>query len=325
MKYKDYYKELGVGTTATPAEIKKAYRALANKYHPDKNTGDRRAEERFKAINEANEVLSDPVKRKKYDQFGADWKHYEEAGAQPGGFDWSKYASGRGGQAHRTAPHESDAIFTDENVSDLFEMLFGYHSGQRQGRRSAARKGEDLRTETTLSLEEAYRGTTRLIQLDGQTIRVTINPGVADQQMLRIAGKGGTGAAGGPNGDLYLTVRMAPHPEYRRQENDLHGVLPVELYTAVLGGKTQIGTFKGNVTVDIPKGTPNGKELRLPGLGMPVYSRKNEFGNLLVKVEIRIPDRLNDQELELFRRLVALRAHSPGSGHRTESDRAYAE
>ena len=195
MTYKDYYKELGVGTTATPAEIKKAYRALANKYHPDKNTGDKRAEERFKAINEANEVLSDPVKRKKYDQFGAEWKHYEEAGAQPGGFDWSKYASGRGGQTHRTGTRESDAIFTDENVNDLFEMLFGYHSGQRQGRRSAARKGEDLRTETTLSLEEAYRGTTRLIQLDGQTIRVTINPGVADQQMLRIAGQGGPARA----------------------------------------------------------------------------------------------------------------------------------
>ena len=180
MTYKDYYRELGIGATATPAEIKKAYRALANKYHPDKSKGDKTAEEKFKAINEANEVLSDPVKRKKYDQFGADWKNYEAGGAQPGGFDWSKYASGHGGQAHRSGTHESDAMFTDENVNDLFEMLFGYHSGQRQGRRSVVRKGEDLRTETTLSLEEAYRGTTRLIHLDGQTIRVTINPGVAD-------------------------------------------------------------------------------------------------------------------------------------------------
>ncbi len=131
MTYKDYYKDLGVEKTATPAEIKKAYRTLANKYHPDKTKGDKAAEEKFKDINEANEVLSDPVKRKKYDQFGADWKHYEEAGAQPGGFDWSKYASGRSGQTHRTSTNESDAMFTDEGVNDLFEMLFGQRSGQQ--------------------------------------------------------------------------------------------------------------------------------------------------------------------------------------------------
>lgn len=325
MTYKDYYRELGIGATATPAEIKKAYRALANKYHPDKSKGDKTAEEKFKAINEANEVLSDPVKRKKYDQFGADWKNYEAGGAQPGGFDWSKYASGHGGQAHRSGTHESDAMFTDENVNDLFEMLFGYHSGQRQGRRSVIRKGEDLRTEATLSLEEAYHGTARLIHLGGQTIRVTINPGVADMQMLRVAGKGGPGAGGGPHGDLYLTVRIAPHPEFHRQGSDLHCILPVELYTAVLGGKARIETFKGNVTVNIPKGTPNGKELRLPGLGMPVHAGKNEYGNLLVKVEIQIPDHLNEHELDLFRKLAALRGRSATSDQRTDGERTYAE
>jgi len=307
MNYKDYYKDLGVAKTATPGEIKKAYRALANKYHPDKNSGDKSAEERFKVISEANEVLSDPAKRKKYDQFGADWKHYEEAGAQPGGFDWSKYASGRGAQTHRTGTNESDTAFSDVGIDDLFEMLFGQRSGQQQGRRSASIKGEDLETETTLSLEEAYHGTTRLIQINGQTIKVTIKPGVADQQMLRIAGKGGGGLSGGPNGDLYLTVKIATHPEFHRSGNDLRRDLPVELYTAVLGEKTQIKTLKGKVTINIPKGTPNGKELRLRGLGMPVYAKKNEFGNLLVKVDILLPEHLSEEEIDLFRKLAALR------------------
>jgi curved DNA-binding protein len=305
MIYKDYYKDLGVEKTATSAEIKKAYRTLANKYHPDKTRGDKAAEEKFKEINEANAVLSDPVKRKKYDQFGADWKHYEEAGAQPGGFDWSKYTGG--GQTGRTRTRESNATFTDENVNDLFELLFGQGSGQRRASRGVAIKGEDLEAETTLSLEEAYHGATRLIQLNGQTIKVTIKPGVADQQTLRIAGKGGSGFNGGPNGDLYLAVRIAPHPEFYRKGNDLRRDLPVELYTAVLGGKTQIKTLKGTVTVNIPKGTPNGKELRLRGLGMPVYAKKNEFGNLLVKVDIVLPEHLSDEEIDLFKALAARR------------------
>jgi len=307
MIYKDYYKDLGVEKTATPGEIKKAYRTLAKKYHPDKTKGDKASEEKFKEINEANEVLSDPEKRKKYDQFGADWKHYEEAGAQPGGFDWSKYAGNRGGQAHRTTTNEYNTMFTDEGVNDFFEMLFGQRSGQRHGRRSVAIKGEDLETETTLSLEEAYHGTTRLIRLNDQTIKVTIKPGVADRQMLRIPGKGGAGLNGGPNGNLYLTVNIAPHHEFHRKGNDLQCDLPVELYTALLGGKTQIKTLKGKVTVNIPKGTPNGKELRLRGLGMPVYAKKNEFGNLLVKVNILLPENLSEQEMGMFRELAALR------------------
>ncbi len=307
MIYKDYYKELGVAKTATAAEIKKAYRTLANKYHPDKTKGDKAAEEKFKDINEANEVLSDPVKRKKYDQFGADWKHYEEAGAQPGGFDWSKYSAGGGGQTYRTTMNESDFMSADESAGDLFEMLFGQRSGQHRGRRSVVTKGEDLETETTLSLEEAYHGTMRLIHLNDQTIKVTIKPGVADQQTLRIPGKGGRGSGGGPNGDLYLNVRIAPHPEFLRKGNDLHCSLPVELYTAVLGGKTRIKTLKGQVTVTILKGTPNGKELRLQGLGMPVYGKKNEFGNLLVKVDILLPEQLSEEEIELFRKLASLR------------------
>ena len=308
MNYKDYYKDLGIAKTATSAEIKKAYRKLANKYHPDKTKGDKIAEEKFKEINEANEVLSDPVKRKKYDQFGADWKQYEAAGAQPGGFDWSKYASDRGGQARRTSTQESDSMFTDDGAGDLFEMLFGQHSsGQRRGRRSAVVKGEDIAAETFLSLEEAYHGTTRLIQLNGQTIKVTIKPGVADQQMLRIAGKGGGGSNGGPNGDLYITIKLASHPVFRCQGNDLYCERSVDLYTAVLGGKVRIKTLKDTVNVDILKETQNGKMLRLLGLGMPVYGTKNEFGNLYVAIIIQLPDHLSEQEIDLFKKLSALR------------------
>jgi curved DNA-binding protein len=307
MTYKDYYKDLGVSKTATAAEIKKAYRTLANKYHPDKAKGNKAAEEKFKDINEANEVLSDPVKRKKYDQFGADWKHYEEAGAKPGGFDWSKYASDHGGETRRTGTNESDAGFGEGGMDDLFEMLFGERSGQRQGRRGVAIKGRDLETETTLSLEEAYHGTARLIQLNGQTIKVTIRPGVEDRQTLRIAGKGGGGHGGGPNGDLYLTIKIAPHPEFQLDGNDLHSDLPVELYTAILGGKTPINTLKGKVSLTIPKETPNGKELRLRGLGMPVYAKKNKFGNLLVTIDIVLPEHLSEEELDMFKKLVALR------------------
>jgi curved DNA-binding protein len=306
-EFKDYYDVLGVPRDASSDEIKKAFRKLAHKYHPDVAKDKIAGEAKFKEINEANEVLSDPVKRKKYDQFGADWKHYEEAGAQPGGFDWSKYASSGDGRSNRTGARESDTMFTDAGVGDLFEMLFGQHGGQQPGRRNVVIKGEDLATETSLTLEEAYHGTTRLIRLNGQTIKVTIKPGVADRQMLRISGKGGSGSSGGPNGDLYLTVRIEPHAEFHRKGNDLHRDLPVDLYTAVLGGKPQINTLKGKVTLTIPKGTPNGTEFRLRGLGMPVYTKKDKFGNLLVKVNVILPENLSQEEMDLFGKLAALR------------------
>ena len=307
MTYKDYYKVLGVPSTATQEEIKKAYRKLALKYHPDKTKGDKGAEDKFKDLNEANEVLSDPEKRKKYDQFGAEWKHYQEAGAQPGGFDWSKYAGGQSGQARRPGSEDFNSMFGEEGAGDIFELLFGQRGGSRRGRRNAALKGEDLNAEATLSLEEAYKGSTRLISLGGQTIRVTIKPGIADGQDLRIPGKGGPGMNGGPGGDLYLTIRITPHPDFDRKGNDLHRDLPVDLYTAVLGGKTHVKTLKGEVKVNIPKGTQTGTELRLKGLGMPVYGKKDEYGNLFVRVVVQIPQNLTDGEVDLFKKLAMLR------------------
>ena len=307
MNYKDYYKMLGVPQTATTEEIKSAFRKLALKYHPDKNKGDRDALNKFTDINDAHEVLSDPEKRKKYDQFGADFKHYEESGAQAEGFDWSKYAAGRGGQGRRMSGEDFDSMFSGGDSVDLFELLFGERGGRRRGRRSPAVKGDDLNAETTISLEEAYHGTTRLIQIDGQTIRVAIDRGIADQQVLRIAGKGTPGWGGGPSGDLYLTVRIAPHPEFHRRGNDLHREIPVELYTAVLGGKVLVKTFKGAVKVNVPKETPNQKEFRLRGLGMPVFGTQDESGDLFVTVDLQMPEHLSQQEVDLFRKLSALR------------------
>lgn len=314
MMYKDYYKVLGVGKTATQDEIKKAYRRLANKYHPDKTKGDKAAEEKFKDVNEANEILSDPVKRKKYDQFGADWKRYEESGQQPGGFDWSKYAANRGGQGHHTdsgqahtmSQEEFNAMFGGEDTGNIFETIFGQHTGSRSGRRSRARKGEDFEAETTLTLEEAYHGSERLLKIHDQTIKIMIKPGITDGQVLRVADKGGRGSNGGTNGDLYITIRIAPHAEFQRKGNDLYCDKPIDLYTAILGGKAQIKTMKNTVNVDIPKGTHNGKVLRLLGLGMPVYGLKDEFGNMYVTVVIKLPDHLSEQEIELFRKLSAM-------------------
>jgi curved DNA-binding protein len=198
-------------------------------------------------------------------------------------------------------------MFDDDGVNDLFEALFGRRSGGGGRRRSAAVKGQDLETETTISLDDAYHGTARLIRLNEQTIKVTIKPGVVDRQMLRIEGKGGIGMNGGRHGDLFLTVKIAPHAEFQRSGNDLYCDLPVGLYTALLGGKTTIKTLKGTVTVTVPKGTSNGKELSLRGLGMPLYASKHEFGNLFVKVHILLPEQLTEKEIEMFSALASLR------------------
>jgi curved DNA-binding protein len=307
MNYKNYYSILGVGKEATADEIKKAYRKLAIKCHPDKTRGDKAANEKFMEINEANQVLGDPEKRKKYDQFGADWKNYEEAGARPGGFDWSKYANAGGRQKPRMGADEFESMFTGGDDIDLFEFLFGERSGRRQGRRSAACKGDDLSAETALSLEEAYHGSARLIKLDGQTIRVTIPPGIADGQVLRISGKGTAGRNGGSPGDIYLTVKIDPNSEFHRKGNDLYRNMPVELYTAMIGGKALVKTLKGAVKVDIPKETQNQKVLILRGLGMPIFNKKNAFGDLFVTINIQLPDHLTAEETDLFKKLAALR------------------
>ncbi len=306
MKVKDYYQILGINKTATPAEIRKAYRKLAAQYHPDRNPGNPAADEKFKEINEANEVLSDPEKRKKYDRFGQNWKQYQESSSSPqGDFNWQDFSRQTSGKQPFTDYDFSD-IFANRDSNDFFEMLFGYPFGSQTSRRSAGRKGRDITSETKISLEEAYHGTTRLFRLNNQTLKVTIHPGIKDEQVLRMTGKGAAGR-GGVAGDLYFTIHIETHPQFRREDNDLFCGISIDLYTAILGGQVEVNTLKGKVLLNIAPGTDNGTTLRLTGMGMPDYEHPNRYGDLYVKVSVSIPQKLSAEEINLFKKLSALR------------------
>ncbi len=312
MKYKDYYATLGVDKNATDKEVKKAFRKLATQFHPDKNPGDKPAEEKFKDINEAYEVLKDPEKRKKYDQLGADWEMYQKTGYDP-----TQHASaGRGG-----GPGGSQTFYFEGDPSEFFggggsgfssffEQFFGGGSqfGAGGQRRSGQRafKGRDLQAEMEISLEEAYHGGSRIFELHGEKLRIKIKPGAYNGQALRIKGKGNPGAGGGPSGDLYLALKVRPHPVFTREGDDLILHHDVDLYTAVLGGKTEVKTMTGPVKITVPKGTASGETLRLKGKGMPKYNAPSQHGDLLVKVHVAIPKKLSKEQEELFEKLRKL-------------------
>lgn len=315
MDYKDYYKVLGVEKNATQAEIKKAFRKLAVKHHPDKNKDNKAAEEKFKEVNEANEVLSDPEKRKKYDELGSNWQNYQQSGGSQD-FDWSQYAN-RGGGNQRQYSYEGDFgnNFGGGGFSDFFENLFGggggFTSSQQKGRRSAKRasmRGEDFNAELSITLEDAYLGAEKLFDLDGQSIKLKIKPGIANGQVLKLTGKGNKGYNGGTAGDLLLKIDILADPLFERKNNDLHTNLSVNLYTAILGGKSPLKTFKGTINVNIPKESQNGKVLRLQKMGMPVYGKANEFGDMYVKLNIEIPTNLSDKEIKLYEELSGIRS-----------------
>lgn len=296
MDYKDYYKILGVGRSASQDEIKKAFRKLAVKYHPDKNPGDKAAEEKFKEITEAYEVLGKEDSRRKYDELGANWKQYENAGfGGGGGFQ------GFGGQG-----------FGASGFSEFFERFFGGQGGfnfgdmggfgnfgGRRGR-SRAMRGQDVSASLNLTLREAYAGSQRLINVGSQTIKVSIKPGVKDGQTLRVKGKGAPGANGGENGDLLMKISIAKDAEYQRSDDDLIKNINVDIYTAILGGKVAVETMKGTVNVPIKPQTQNNSMLRLKGLGMPHYGQEGE-GVLLLKVQLSLPEKFSEKELELIR------------------------
>jgi curved DNA-binding protein len=314
MEYKDYYKILGVSKTATEDEIKKAYRKLAVKYHPDKNAGDKQAEAKFKEINEANEVLSDPEKRKRYNELGSNWKNYQQPGYQDG-FDWGKYQhQGAGGQTQYTDFGDFGSTFGggDGGFSDFFEAFFGgagsgFSKTRTRGRKPVTYKGEDMQAELPITLEEAYNGAEKIFEVNGQTIKLKVKKGVSDGQVLKLSGKGSPGSNGGANGDLLITIRIQKNPLYNRIDDDLYMDLPVDVYTAALGGKVEISTFKGKTKITIPAETSNGKTLRLPGLGMPKYGKENHHGDLYVKIDLQTPKNLSPEEIKLFKELAALR------------------
>lgn len=307
MDFKDYYKILGVERKASADEIKKAYRKLAVKYHPDKNPNNKQAEEKFKEMNEAYEVLGNEEKRKKYDELGENWNQHRQQGGGDGNFDWSRWQNA-GGRQSRTYTSGGDFEGSGD-FSDFFENIFGGSRSGRGGTRSRQpRKGQDYEAELSISLEEAYAGTTRQLETDGEKLQIKIKPGVKEGQLLRLKEKGGHGANNGPRGDVLIRVHVEPHPHFERKSDDLYCDIPVELYTAVLGGKSLIRTLKGNIRIDIAKETESGKVLRLKGMGMPRFGSENQFGDLYAKVKIVVPKNLTVEEVELFKKLATLRS-----------------
>lgn len=291
MEYRDYYNVLGVSKASSADEIKKAYRKLAVKYHPDKNPGDKAAENKFKEINEAYDVLSDPEKRRKYNEFETNRKYYRQQGAGRDHSGWSQYAAGAGGNTSSSSGRHSA-------FSSFFESIFGDSAGAH------AIKGEDYKADMLISLEEAYNGASRQAHINGEKIEMQIRPGTFDGQVLRIKGKGGKGMNGAPNGDVYITVHIRPHQYFKLKGDDLHCDIPLDLYTAVLGGKTEVTTLKGTIRLDIAPGTQNEKVLRLKGMGMPNPNSPGQAGDMYVKVKVQLPENLSPRELELFRQLA---------------------
>jgi len=313
MEYKDYYKTLEVSKNATQDEIKKAYRKLAIKYHPDKTKGDKRAEERFKEIGEAYEVLKDPGKRKKYDKLGANWKQYENAGYESGagGFDFSQFGGGKQGRRTYHFEGNMEDIFSGsgEGFSDFFNAFFGGYGTQSgfSGQRHHPERGQDFQAELEISIYEAYHGTSRILNVDGKKLRVNIKPGSYNGLELRIKGKGGHGTGGGPDGDIYIKIKVQSDSNYKIDRHDLILKTDVDLYTAVLGGKKEIQTLAGKLNVPVPKGAQNGSKLRLKGKGMPVYNKPEQCGDLYIQLNILIPKHLSKEELKLFERLKDLK------------------
>ena len=309
MDFKDYYSLLGISKNATQAEIKKQYRKLAVKYHPDKNPGNRQAEEKFKEMGEAYAVLGDPEKRKKYDTLGANWKQYENAGTGAyGNGGYSQRAQQGGGRQHSHSYAAED--FEGADFSDFFNSFFAggnAKSRSSSGFRETPLKGQDYEAQMTITLSEAFQGVERMLALGEEKIKITVPPGVRDGQILRVKGKGGKGRRGGESGHLYLHVTVEPDPRFERKEDDLSTEIHVPLYKAVLGGEVTITTLKGNVNIKVPPETQSGKTLRLKGMGMPVYLKKGESGSLFVRILVDIPQNLTAREIELFRQLSSLR------------------
>ncbi len=310
MDYKDYYKILGVNKDASPDEIRKAYRKLARKYHPDLNPNNKQATERFKEINEANEVLTDPEKRRRYDQLGSSYFQYQQTGGDPGGFDWSQWTSGpqgRAGDRGRTEYADMNDLFGNAEFSDFFRSIFGGGMGRDPRRRSMSLNGRDIEQPVQITLDEAYHGTQRLVSIDGKRLEVKIPAGVQTGSRVRVAGKGEAGQNGGRPGDLYFVIEVLEHNTYKREGDNLRLRLTVPLYTMVLGGEVDVPTLKGRVSLKVPPETKSGRVFRLRGQGMPQLRNGNQHGDLLVELEPEIPAKLSAEEKELFKQLAEMR------------------
>jgi curved DNA-binding protein len=309
MDYPDYYKVLGVERNASEKDIRKAYRKLARKYHPDVNPGDAQAEDKFKEINEAYEVLSDAEKRGKYDQLGSSYQQWQRMGGQPGGFDWSNWASG-GGQPGGFRVEYMDADMGGGDLfSDFFRSIFGGTAQPRATSRQARQpvRGQDREMTASIPLEDAYHGTARTIKVGSRKLNVKIPPGAREGTRVRLREQGERGHAGGQAGNLDVIVHILDHPLFRRENDDLHIDLKVPLYTAVLGGTVQVPALAGDVSLRIQPGTQSGKSIRLRGKGMPVLRQPDVYGDLYAHILVQVPTDLTGDERRLFESLRALR------------------
>ncbi len=305
MAYIDYYKVLGIDKKATVDEIKKAYRKLARKYHPDVNPGDKDSEKKFKEINEANEVLSNAANRTKYDQYGEHWKQgeqYEQAKQQQRS-QQARQSSGYGGF--------SDADFGEgADFSDFFQSMFGGNSGDfgrnSRGTASGKFKGQDVEASLNLNLREAAKTHQQTFDINGKKVRITIPAGVANGQKIKLKGHGNPGYNGGPNGDLFIAFNIEEDHQFKRMGDNLSSELEIDLYTAILGGETLVKTLDGTVNLKVKPETQNGTKVKLKGKGFPVYKKEGEFGDLFVTYIVKVPTNLTEQEKELFVQLKNL-------------------
>lgn len=301
MAFIDYYKILEVDKKATEAEIKKAYRKLARKYHPDLNPNDKEAERKFKEINEANEVLSHAENRKKYDDYGENWQHAEE-------FERSKQQQQRQYQGDAQQGGFGGGSFSGgSDFSDFFESMFGGRTSSGGGRRSAQFKGQDFNAALQLDLKDVYTTQKRTLTINGKNIRITIPAGVENGQKIKISGMGGEGSGNGPKGDLYLTFTIENHTNFKLDKHNLYTTVDLDLYTAILGGEITADTFDGKVKLTVKPGTQNGTKVKLKGKGFPVYKKEGDFGDLYLTYQIQIPTNLSEKEKELFKELAKLR------------------
>lgn len=303
MDFVDYYKTLGVPKSASQDDIKKAYRKLARKLHPDLNPNDKEAHKKFQQVNEANEVLSDPEKRKKYDQYGENWKHadqFEKARQQPGGQGFGGGFGGGEPFGQYTYSSEDDSGF-----SDFFESLFG-GSGARGKRSQAKFRGQDYSAELHLALTDAAETHKQTLTINGKNVRITIPAGVENGQVIRLKSYGSPGANGGPNGDLLITFVINNNTAFRRDGNDLYKTEDVDLYTALLGGEKTIDTLKGKIKLKVNEGTQNETKVRLKGKGFPIYKKEGEHGDLYITWNVKIPTNLTEKQKQLFTKLSKL-------------------
>jgi curved DNA-binding protein len=291
MEFIDYYKLLGVEKNATLEDIKKAYRKLARKHHPDLNPSDKEAHKKFQQINEANEVLSDPEKRKKYDQYGKDWQHAEQ-------FEQARQSQQQGSGRERFS-----GDFNESEFSDFFTSMFGDMGGSGFRQKQTKFRGEDYHAELKLNLTDVHKSHQQVLTVNDKNIRITIPAGVDNGQKIKIKGHGGPGINGGPNGDLYISFHIINNTKFRRHGNDLHSTVDLDLYTAVLGGEIIAGTLDGKVKLQVKPGTQNGSKIKLKGKGFPVYKKEGEFGDMVITFQIEIPTNLTDKQKELFEQL----------------------